>query len=46
MHDWGGNSQEHAGPTGLLHAEGKVSFFVVTPCDAHHQNRMQALDVV
>ena len=43
MHDWGGNSQEHADPTGLsiLHIEGKVSFFDMTPLNAHHQNWLQ-----
>lgn len=48
MHDWGGNSQEHTVPMGLtiLHVEGKVSFFDMTPCNAHHQNWMQTLDVV
>jgi len=48
MHGSGVNSQEHADPTNItiLHAEGKVSFFDVTPCNGHHQNWMQALNVV
>lgn len=48
MHVWGVSFQEHADPTdpSILHAEGKVAFFDVTPRNAFHHSWVQALAVV